>query len=230
MGRRKGSKNKKQSKKVSCYCIICNKFIGKYFPSVLRQTCSKECYRKFISKQTKGEKNPNYKGKKWLGTHVANRCPHCGELKVEQSKYCKKCRMNFFNPFKGKKHSKSSLEKIGRASKKMWKEKQKEIEGRKHKDSLGYIKVLNYSHPNSKYNHVFEHVLIMSKQLGRPIKSEERIHHINGDKTDNRIENLYLCSDLREHQNVHHSLDKLLKYLLENKAIKFQNGRYCKGG
>lgn len=39
---------------------------------------------------------------------------------------------------------------------------------------------------------LLEHRYVMETKIGRPVRPEETVHHLNGDRIDNRIENLQL--------------------------------------
>lgn len=82
------------------------------------------------------------------------------------------------------------------------------------------------------YPYVFEHQLVMEEALGRFLEPHEMIHHIDGDKLNNKLSNLYLCtgSDATEcrsvHMVAHQSLEEVAFVLFKAGIIEFTDGTY----
>ena len=73
----------------------------------------------------------------------------------------------------------------------------------------GYIRIyMPENQMADKRGLIGEHRLVMSKHLGRPLKSNEYVHHIDGNKMNNSIENLQLISPT-EHNRLHNCRKKL---------------------
>ena len=75
--------------------------------------------------------------------------------------------------------------------------------GRTH-NAAGYILVFVGKGVKGATTHgyVYEHRHVMERHLGRPLRRNEHVHHRNGDRSDNRIENLEVLSHqkhAREH-------------------------------
>lgn len=74
-------------------------------------------------------------------------------------------------------------------------------------DKNGYIYVwVGYDYPNATADgYLFEHRYVLEKQLKRHLKPNEVIHHKDGNKQNNRIDNLELCDSHAEHIAQHMS-------------------------
>lgn len=89
-------------------------------------------------------------------------------------------------------------------------EKSKCWRGGRDRQNQGYIRLKRKGHPMAdSYGYVLEHRMVMSEHIGRDLTRTETVHHINGIRDDNRIENLMLFESNSAHQ-AHHAPERRL--------------------
>ncbi|KKL67477.1 hypothetical protein LCGC14_2134600 [marine sediment metagenome] len=129
-----------------------------------------------------------YNHKQWHRQFVWVACPGCGKerwvAKGEHPRYCQPCYYEYRRDYRLDKHPN-------------WKG------GRRITD--GYCDIMVSSNDEfycmaNKSGYIREHRYIMAKHLGRKLGSDEIVHHLNGIRDDNGIENLVLTKhDRHEH-------------------------------
>jgi len=127
-----------------------------------------------------------------IGRHIYAACPNCGKLRFIPLRYdgrlCGSCATK-----KSHKDNPSIPRKENHYN---WKgginiNKQGYVVEYVNKNNPFYLMATNTE--GKRYGgYILQHRYIMAKHLGRCLESWEIIHHINGDRTDNRIENLKL--------------------------------------
>ena len=62
-----------------------------------------------------------------------------------------------------------------------------------------------YLYTRNNGEHKSVHRAVMERHLGRKLRSDEIVHHANGDKRDNRLENLQVVT-ANEHSKIHNQI------------------------
>ena len=89
------------------------------------------------------------------------------------------------------------------------------------RNNCGYYYIYHPKHPNApKSGYISEHRFIAEQLVGRILNHDEFVHHIDMDKTNNDISNLFV-SKQRGHRSIHYSFNRLCKELLEKDVIYF---------
>jgi HNH endonuclease len=114
-------------------------------------------------------------------------CPVCGKLIYPASKYCRQHQQQ-------PRGNKSSAWKTGRIS------------------THGYVFLYAPDHPRARDRHVFEHIIVWEKAHNKSLPDGWVIHHLNGIRNDNRINNLIALPN-RKHIHLIGALHKRIQQL-----------------
>jgi hypothetical protein len=171
-------------------CIECGKPFQVPYPSSKRKTCSYQCRTARMSgsgkRKTRADKGTR---KKW----VCVSCANCGaafdrpEYEVRASE--RKGWLLYCTP-----------ECKDAGGRQPWRGRPRDESKGRYVDPGGYVYI--YVPPDERppgkrrdqhaVSYYKEHRIVMARLLGRHLDRHETVHHINGDRTDNRPENLQL--------------------------------------
>lgn len=199
--------------KVSGFCRECGKAI-EYWPSQDRQFCSIACkaiHRQRTNPLPTGQKKrrgtitpcevcekPVYANRseraKGQGRYCSHTCHNIAQTKEAVVKVCPVCGKEMrLKPSQAPRNYCSRL-CMGRGKTK--RPLDREHNGRPARlDQRGYVLVWQPDYPGAipaLKGWVYEHRLIASKVIGRPLTRDEQVDHINRDKQDNRPKNLQI--------------------------------------
>jgi endogenous inhibitor of DNA gyrase (YacG/DUF329 family) len=193
--------------KVTGYCRACGKALL-FWPSQMRQFCSQSCRSRWMAlrfiptKPRRGTttacevcQKPVYANRseraKGQGRYCSNACHNIAQARPPVIKSCGSCGAEMrLKPSQAARRYCSRL-CMGRG-------KTKRLLDREHNgrlarlDQHGYVLVWQPDYPGipALKGWVYEHRLVASHVIGRPLTRDEQVDHVNRDKQDNRPENL----------------------------------------
>jgi endogenous inhibitor of DNA gyrase (YacG/DUF329 family) len=199
--------------KIKFTCKQCGK-PGEHFPSQPRKFCSQQCRSRWNAdhghmptKPRRGVTEPckvcgadvyKSKGQQATKLYCSVTCKDIGQ-RTGHRQVCPRCSSEFYV------HPSSEARRF--CSRECYTADRVLLSsvGRMHngrhviKDHDGYLRIWEPDHPKSVQGRVAEHRWVVEQDIGRLLQTDEHVHHINGIKDDNRLENLAVL-DAQEHR------------------------------
>lgn len=89
-----------------------------------------------------------------------------------------------------------------------------------------YVMVYKPEHPTSRkkppdYGYILEHRYVLEKHLGRSLDKREVVHHIDGNKANNNLDNLVLCASPKDHNIIHTEMELFVEKLIREGKVYY---------
>ena len=98
--------------------------------------------------------------------------------------------------------------------------------GIKEKSNKGYILEYEPNHPRSgKDGYVPQHRLVLEKHLNRYLDIKEIVHHLDGNKQNNKLENLLLTESVQKHNVIHRKMEHFVQELIKKGEVVYDDKR-----
>lgn len=195
--------------RIAGYCGTCGKEM-EFYPSQPKRFCSRACdtaWRRLTNQPRKPRRgtttpcetcgSPVYANRseraKGAGRFCSRACHNIGQTKA-RTRTCEVCGREMRRP-----PSQDHIVVCSRrcdADRRIKRPLDRVHNGRRAKlDNYGYVMLWEPGHPNkSMKGWQYEHRLVVEKRLGRVLRSDEQVDHINGVKNDNRPANLQVLT------------------------------------
>jgi len=75
--------------------------------------------------------------------------------------------------------------------------------GFKGESAKGYLVTRDVGNPRAQRNHVGIHIVVAERALGHYLPAKAEVHHVDGNKHNNRNDNLVICENGKYHKLLH---------------------------